>query len=199
MDLEKELTQSIISIAKYGGFYIGRYETGSLSGEAVVKRMNTDIRSQTWYTMYEKCKRLRGANENVVTSMIFGSQFDRTLMWIIESGDKTKEQVATNSKEWGIYSNATLKYDSTGDGEQNATHSGNYSTIPAGASEQTKADNIYDLCGNVYDWTIETYSTNFRVLRGGDFLSNTTAKYRYYSNPSNNGGLYGCRAVLFIR
>ncbi len=74
MDLEKEFETSIESIAQYGGFYIGRYETGGLSGETVVRRMDTDISNQTWYSMYEKCKKLRGANENVVTSMIFGSR-----------------------------------------------------------------------------------------------------------------------------
>lgn len=45
--LQKELEQffytTIESIKKYGGFYIGRYETGGLSETAVVRRMNTDL------------------------------------------------------------------------------------------------------------------------------------------------------------
>ena len=203
MDLEKEFMQSIISIAKYGGFYIGRYETGGLNAEAKVVRMDTNISSQTWYSMYEKCKKLRGANENVVTSMIFGSQFDRTLMWLIESGDKTKEQVAEDSGEWGNYYNVTLKYDSTGDGEQNATHIENRnSKIPTGSSEQTKANNIYDLCGNVCDWTLEASGNNCRVLRGGsyeDYSSNDPAEWGIIYDPGYSDYDCGCRNTLYIR
>ncbi len=204
MDLEKEFTQSIISIAKYGGFYIGRYETGGLNAEAKVVRMDTNISSQTWYSMYEKCKKLRGANENVVTSMIFGSQFDRTLMWLIESDNDIEiADVATDSKDWGNYYNVSLKYDSDGDGSEEATKQESRSTrIPAGSSEQTKANNIYDLCGNVYDWTIEACGTVNRVLRGGYYGNSSAvgpASYRNDFGPYNSGSFYGCRAALFIR
>ncbi len=204
MNLEKEFETSIESIAKYGGFYIGRYETGSLSGEAVVRRMDKDIGEQTWYTMYEKCKKLRGANENVVTSMIFGSQFDRALMWIIESDNGIdKEDVATDSKDWGNYYNVTLQYDNDGDGSGEATKQENIGTrIPAGSSEKTKAKNIYDLAGNVYDWTIEVYGTDCRVLRGGLYVNvsnKTPAGYRTKIEPYTNNDFIGCRAALFIR
>ena len=107
MQLEKEFSNMIKSVEKYGGFYIGRYETGNLSQEkAVVIKGNSDIGSQTWYTMYKKCKELKGINNKVETSMIWGSQWDRTLMWLVESGDKTKEQIC-NSTDWGNYNNST--------------------------------------------------------------------------------------------
>ena len=204
MNLELEFETSIESIAKYGGFYIGRYETGGLKGEAVVRRMDTDLGSQTWYTMYEKCKMLSGVNENVVTSMIFGSQFDRALMWIIESDNEIgKEDVATDSQDWGNYTNVELQYDNDGNGEAERTKSANTSTkIPAGSSEKTKANNIYDLCGNVYDWTIEAYVTNYRVLRGGSCIGESTglpARYRSSNTPYSSDVNIGCRAALFIR
>ena len=56
--LETEFNSMIASVEKYGGFYIGRYETGNLKeAEAVVVKNNSDINNQTWYTMYNKSKR----------------------------------------------------------------------------------------------------------------------------------------------
>ena len=165
IELEKEFTNMIKSVEKYGGFYIGRYETGDLKKDvAVVRRMNTDIGSQTWYTMYEKCKKLKGSNKNVKTGMIWGNQYDRTLMWLIESENKTKEQVIDDSKDWGNYNNTTFEYENSS-GSIVTKKEGSSTRIPTGSSEFTKANNIYDLAGNVYDWTAEAYYTYGRVLR----------------------------------
>ena len=99
--LEKEFNNMIKSVEKYRGFYIGRYETGNLSKDIpVIQQGNTDIGKQTWYEMYKKCKDLNGSNNKVQTGMIWGSQFDRTLMWLVESGDKTKEEICS-STDWG--------------------------------------------------------------------------------------------------
>ena len=183
MQLEKEFNNMIKSVEKYGGFYIGRYETGSLSQEkAVVVKGNSDIGSQTWYEMYKKCKELKGSNNKVETGMIWGSQWDRTLMWLVESKDKTKEQIC-NSTDWGNYSN------STGEAE-------------AGYSESWKANNIYDLAGNVYDWTMEASSSGIRVLRGGYYYDNGTyypASSRNYFSPAYSVSNNGCRGVLYIK
>ena len=92
--LEKEFNNMVASVEKYGGFYIGRYETGNINQETpVIRKGNTNINGQTWYKMYKRCKNLRGENTNVVTGMIWGNQWDRTLMWLIETGNKTKEQI----------------------------------------------------------------------------------------------------------
>ena len=56
--LEEEFETMIKSVIRYKGFYIGRYETGSISEtKAQVTKNNSDIHSQTWYTMYQKIKR----------------------------------------------------------------------------------------------------------------------------------------------
>ena len=85
-ELEENFYATIKSIKEYGGFYIGRYETGRLNGTAVVRKMDTNIANQSWYTMYEKCKTLSGTNKNVATSMIWGCLWDETLEWLYESG-----------------------------------------------------------------------------------------------------------------
>ena len=200
--LEKEFNNMVASVEKYGGFYIGRYETGNINQDTpVIQKGNTNISSQTWYNMYKRCKNIRGANTNVETGMIWGNQWDRTLMWLIETGSKTKEQIADDSTSWGNYYNATFEYvNSSG---STATKNENSSTrIPTGSAEYTKANNIYDLAGNVRDWTMEAYSTSYRVYRGGYYYGDgvsSPADYRSYYVPTYSLYHYGCRSALYIK
>ena len=200
--LEKEFNNMVASVEKYGGFYIGRYETGNINQDTpVIQKGNTNISSQTWYNMYKRCKNIRGANTNVETGMIWGNQWDRTLMWLIETGSKTKEQIADDSTSWGNYYNATFEYvNSSG---STATKNENSSTrIPTGSAEYTKANNIYDLAGNVRDWTMEAHSASYRVYRGGDFGSNGDygpAGNRNVNYPTYSVVNYGCRSALYIK
>ena len=205
---QTDFKKMINSVEKYGGFYIGRYETGDLSKEqVVVQKGNTDIHSQTWYAMYEKSKTLSDNNNNIETGMIWGNQWDRTLMWLMECNakdettGKSKEEVISDSTSWGNYSNATFTY--TNSSGVTATKNENSSTrIPTGSTEYTKANNIYDLAGNVYDWTMEANSTLSRVLRGGRFGytgSYGPARSRNVSVPNNSFSFYGCRAALYIK
>ena len=200
--LEKEFNNMIVSVEKYGGFYIGRYETGNINQETpVVQKGNTNISSQTWYNMYKRCKNIKGDNTNVETGMIWGNQWDRTLMWLIETGSKTKEQIADDSTSWGNYNNATFEYvNSSGSTVTKNENSG--TKIPTGNTEYTKANNIYDLAGNVHDWTMEAYSTNNRVSRGGYYYSvgdSYPADNRGSINPTVSYSIYGCRSALYIK
>ena len=200
--LEKEFNNMVASVEKYGGFYIGRYETGNINQDTpVIQKGNTNISSQTWYNMYKRCKNIKGANTNVETGMIWGNQWDRTLMWLIETGSKTKEQIADDSTSWGNYYNATFEYvNSSGSTVTKNENSG--TKIPTGNTEYTKANNIYDLAGNVYDWTMEASSTIYRVSRGGDFNSggySSPADDRYYGYPTSSYDYYGCRSALYIK
>ena len=205
---QTDFKKMIYSVEKYGGFYIGRYETGDLNQEvAVVQKGNTNIASQTWYAMYEKCKTLSDNNNNIETGMIWGNQFDRTLMWLMECNakdettGKNKEEVISDSTSWGNYSNATFQYTNSSGGTS-TKNSGNSTRIPTGSTEYTKANNIYDLAGNVYDWTMEACITDFRVLRGSYYdLAGSIypASYRINYDPTYSTSGNGCRAVLYIK
>ena len=200
--LEKEFNNMVASVEKYGGFYIGRYETGNINQDTpVIQKGNTNISSQTWYNMYKRCKNIKGDNTNVETGMIWGNQWDRTLMWLIETGSKTKEQIADDSTSWGNYNNATFEYvNSSGSTVTKNENSG--TKIPTGNTEYTKANNIYDLAGNVYDWTMEAYSTGGRVYRGGNYGSDGgsyPAAYRNDLSPTVSNFGYGCRSALYIK
>ena len=199
--LEKEFNNMVASVEKYGGFYIGRYETGNINQDTpVIQKGNTNISSQTWYNMYKRCKNIKGANTNVETGMIWGNQWDRTLMWLIETGSKTKEQIADDSTSWGNYYNATFEYVNSS-GSTATKNEGSSTRIPTGSAEYTKANNIYDLVGNVRDWTMEAGSSYSRVYRGGYYVSNgdlSPADYRYYGSPTGSNYFYGCRSALYI-
>ena len=181
--LEKEFNSMIESVEEYGGFYIGRYETGNISkNKAVIKKGNNNIGGQTWYTKYIKCKELKYMDD-ALTGMIWGCQWDRTLMWLIETGNKTKGDICNNSVSWGNYVDSTFEYINT-DGTLSIKEAENSKLIPTGSSEYTKANNIYDLSGNIRDLTMEELTNFCRIYRGGDYWS-----YGSYSAKGRfNGG-----------
>ena len=212
-ELEENYYATIKSIKEHGGFYIGRYETGGLSGTAVVRKMETDINNQTWYTMYEKTKELSGTNDNAITSMIWGSLWDETLQWLYESGAKTSdgtqltyELIGSDSTKWGNYHNSTFSYipaDATTPDETAAKPRN--ALIPTGSAEYTKVNNIYDLAGNVYDGTLEANFASSRGHRGGFYLDDglfypAADRYGSYDiSPDLSAYYYGCRSALFIK
>ena len=179
--VETEFNNMITSVEKYGGFYIGRYETGNLSQEkATVVKNNTDIGNQTWYSMYKKAKGI-AVNNNVTSSMIWGSQWDATMRWMYNSGNEEKKKYTYDSRGKGNYSSD--------------------SPIATGSIEAYAVNNIYDMAGNVSDWTIEAYSTVLRVTRGGNYSddgSNGPASVRRSSNPTNSIDNYGFRVALYM-
>ena len=102
-----------------------------------------------------------------------------------------KDKNINDSSSWGNYfNNTTTKYENINtlyaihqynNGWQYATKykkgqltwapRGNGSKqleLSSGSSEDFKAFNIYDLAGNMSEWTTES-SGNYRVLRGGGF------------------------------
>ena len=191
-ELEENFLITIKSIQEYGGFYIGRYETGGLNKEAVVRKMDTNLGRQTWYSMYEKTQKLKGNNENIETLMIWGSLWDETLQWLVDSGATTStgiqltyKELRSDSSDWGNYQTSSFYYIPSGSETPDATAEKEINTstkIPAGSAEYTKVNNIYDLAGNVYDWTLEAYSTNYRFFRGGRYNY-----YGYYPAADRNG------------
>ena len=184
--LEQEFNSMIESVEKYGGFYIGRYENGDLSKDNfVVRKSNTDIHSQNWYTMYKKCKNLRKDNKNIETGMIWGSQWDRTLMWLIESGNKTKEEISVDSTNWGNFKESEFEYINEY-GSKVTKKSGALAKIPTGSTEYTKANNIYDLAGNMAEWSME--SSSYGRKSGGAWNNEPKhyVAYRYVGFSEEN-------------
>ena len=176
-ELEQNYFEIIESIKRYGGFYIGRYITGGLKNTAVVRKMEIDIDMQNWYAMYKKCLTLKGNNDNVKTTMITGNLWDEAIEWLVKSEATisdgttlTYKLVGGDSTTWGNYKNATFNYIAANAETPVATENKavNKSTsIPTGSTEYTKANNIYDMAGNILEWTTEALTTNYRTERSG--------------------------------
>ncbi len=163
-ELEQFFYKTIESIKRYGGFYIGRYETGGITKTAVVRKMDTNISSDNWtdnwYKIYEKCKTLGISNPAVTTSMIWGTLWDKTLNWIVNtSDDKTMmyNAIYVNSNSFANYPYSEFYYYSDLDMTISKKEIDSGIKIPTGSAEYTKINNIYDMAGNVFDWTLEAY------------------------------------------
>jgi len=145
--LEEEFTEMKVSVERYHGFYIGRYETGGVSSaKAVTVKGILDIASQTWYKLYQMNKDMVKEN-GIKSSMIWGSQWDQTMIWFDTQGGTTKDYV----------------YNSIGKGHYLGRDG---STIATGSSPAHSVNNIYDMAGNAWELTLESTDTVFRVIRG---------------------------------
>ena len=162
----REYETMIKSIEKYGGFYIGRYE---LSGtvDNPTEKTGTTIIDKTWYELYNACKKIGGSDkEGIATGMIWGCQWDATCDFIATKGE---QRSITSSSAWGNYENSEKK--------------------DTGSNEEWKANNIYDIAGNCYEWTQEAISTSYRTSRGGygsNSGSNNPASGRYGTIPTSS-------------
>ena len=162
---------------------------------------------------------------NKTGSLLFGIQWDLTCKFLEKNSDLTKEDIKTDSTRWGNYGNNSLtlikgKYniqpnnansiwkqyteDTVNYVVSSQTSSNtNYSElITSGASEQTKKLNIYDLAGNMNEWTLEHTSISDLPCteRGGLFFdegSSYPATFRGAFSTSYNYGDFGFRTTIY--
>ena len=173
-----DYNKMIASISKYEGFYIGRYELS----DAGVQKDKQPLTNTNWYNLYKKCTELN-ASEKVETRMIWGCQWDVTMNWLISSGAKTSNEVNTDSSSWGNYKDALV---TANDRTTVLKASGEEQKLNTGVTTSTMANNIYDLAGNVWEWTQEANLDFARAGRGGYFSRNSSdgsASERYVSVP----------------
>ena len=103
-------------------------------------------------------------------------------------------QTSTNSEV------ANFPTNSTGKGNYKDTN-GN-ATIPTGSNSSYAVNNIYDMAGNVWDWTLEAGGTAGRVLRGCGYISTASAgpaSYRYSAYTTDSNSRNGCRSTLYAK
>ena len=179
----------IASIQKYGGFYIGRYE---LSNDGMQKGKETLV-YKNWYKLYKKCTTLN-ASEKVESKMIWGIQWDLACDFISKKGE---QKSITDSTAWGNHS------DSTGNAAVMDGEEPEYGFKQVtGFSEYWKANNIYDLAGNCWEWTQEACDTYGRAGRGGDCYgkgSTYPASYRDDVSAKSSYDFYTSRPTLIIK
>ena len=157
-------------------------KTVELAEEANKDTVRTDIKSKltsnsttigNYYNSAFTLNRGKFAQDNALSKWYnFNSEEKPTLV----TGSKKKEQSS--------YENGIL-----------------LTTGATGATEVTSLQNIYDIAGNLWEWTREFYSTSGPCVdRGGSYGtcgSNTQAKYRSGTNISHLDGSVGFRIGLW--
>ena len=186
------------SVNAWGGYYIGRYEAGDKeSTEAKTMRSGqTDAtitikKGQAPYNYITQANAKTKAEEmdttqgytTATTKLVSSYAWDTAISYIqIKNSD-----YGTNSPE-GNYYNTTFTYtDITGASQTKNNNS--YTLIPTG--QTTAVSNIYDMGGNLYEYTTESYSNG-----GGPYVHRGGYCHNYYGNAPAGGRVYGNGAAV---
>ena len=174
------------SINENGGFYIGRYEASENNGVTEIKANKAPRNNISKTNALAKANDMYDSQE-FTSSLLTGAAWDRTLGWLEETGAVSSIEIVGDSKNWGNY------YDDS--------FSGTTDLINTGSMTQTEKNHIFDLAGNVEEWTTEASSSGHRVFRGG-YYNSTGSIYpcsrRYYSSPDPTNSVIGFRLALYL-
>ena len=216
------------SVYQNGGFYIGKYETGIENAPKTDGDENTApteipvIKQNAYPYNYVTCSQAQTLasgmvkSENYTSSLMFGVQWDLVLKYL-ETKGTAQADLKTNSTNWGNYcdnlweiTNKNSKYAiytnyKLGDwtsGAYGKKDSNKSVLLSTGASETFSKQGIYDLAGNVWEWTLEyTASSSFPCARrGGNYISNGSnnpAASRSNNNTTYYYGGVGFRLSLY--
>ena len=211
---EKIYTELLVSVEKYKGFYMGRYEATYSSGDSIenyvpgskvsTSALVEDVKNesgQLWNFVsanesYEIAQNMYKENTTIVSHLPYGVEYDTVMKWLIETKDKTKDEIITNSSSWG--NTATDTFSNT------------LELINTGQFQETKANNIYDLAGNVFEWSREYFGrTGHTIIRGnhftaykGELFHATSAGSRTWITGGGNDQKFrvmGFRVALYIK
>ena len=201
------------SVKDYGGFYIGRFETGKdESGNVVIRKGVTPYNNVPWSVTEEMTEdesidgTENGAIEqaryfatskrytSVKSTLCYGVQWDAALNFI-DPNYITKAEIGTPN-----CSEDSFVRDSSGKGNYFDSDSTN-NPGQTGAKEEYQIKNIYDLAGNVYEWTMESYNTAYRVFRGGGCIysgSDGPSSFRINFYPGSASDIHSFRVTLYL-
>ena len=185
------------SVGTYGGFYIAAYEAGI---EGTTENYSLETKTATDGSVPPLSKAGKGVwnyisrtdaltvaesmvntSDGVKSGLISGECWDTTLQWMVNSSTNatTNAGYDTNSDGKGWYAQSTR-------------HTTGYYAI----------NNIYDMAGNVWEWTTENctdFGSSCLVIRGGVYGysgSECPAAFRYISR-GNADVVIGFRVVLY--
>ena len=177
--LQEEYNSAVKKVIQSGGFWVGRYETSGIDSSNDDTAVNIVAGKGTsngtdpfsWYRMYKQQQNY-ASKKNLETSKT------QSTMIFGAAYDQTI-----------IFANCANKTTSKKD----------YGSVKTGNVEDDCYKNIYDLCGNLYEWTTEARSASFRAYRGGNWNSSVSSSYRNSDYPQNNhSATYGSRTTLYV-
>ena len=206
---KKEAKEMYKSVYDNEGFYIGRYETGKDNNENAIIQKGANVYNNVAWSrngqMNEESTEIAegvdgtkdGAIElarnfdtangytTATSTLCYGVQWDSVLTWI----DPEYDDFAKDSTGKGNYN----------EDENTNPWKGNLATT--GTSKDYKINNIYDLAGNAWEWTMESKDDNGRVNRGGYYRSEGsggTVSYRSSSYPLGRHSSISFRISLYL-
>ena len=197
------------SVERYKGFYIGRYEAGDKENtEAKTLRSSNDVTktvtikaNQAPYNYVTRTQAISLAEGfatkqgyKAKTKLVSSYAWDTTIAFL----QKVNSDYG-NSSEEGNYYNITFSYtDITGASQTKGKKS--EELVPTG--QTTPVCNIYDMGGNVCEWTTESCSnTDYPyAVRGGSCYHNFASVPAGNRNNNSDDAYddYGFRLTLFM-
>lgn len=144
--------QFISSVEKYGGFYVARYESGNENNKVVSKKNVNVWNNITYEDALNLSKNMYNSSVSGIYSNLINSYaWDTIMIWTSNIPNINSENVSYlyNSRDMGNYSNKISV---------------------TGSSEAYKIKNIYDIAGNVAEFTTEQmnyHEKNIHISRGG--------------------------------
>ena len=192
--LQSSIADETADVKKYGGFYIGRYEAGIPIGDTTpsnkkgkpVSKQGATVWTNITYANAKASAESMISNDYVQTGLLTGKAWDRTCHFIEDAVTSL-----TDSRTYGNYYDSQSPANVTGYGSKQV----------AGFSDKWSVKNIYDLAGNVLEWTAEVHSF-YGIYRGGYYNNGVDfpVSYRLACYPSSaSGDNIGFRSRLYIK
>ncbi|MBO6233630.1 MAG: SUMF1/EgtB/PvdO family nonheme iron enzyme, partial [Clostridia bacterium] len=206
----KELDKFVKSALTNGGYYIARYEAGiegttasTTNGTYSISGSNFSTNGLTAENLNDYKSKLTSKPGKGVWNKINQPNADTLCRNMYTSGVNSD---LMNSYAWDtaiifIQQCANSSYASTSGQSTDTTKPGTTGTNTLLAtSEADKQCNIYDMAGNVREWTTESFdnSGNPCVFRGGYYGNTRTTSYRNYLSTADTSYNIGFRPLLYL-
>ena len=180
------------SVAKNGGYYIGRYEVGNENGTAVIKYNQIPYTDINWSTAYGLAKEI-GGGTGATTYLCSSYAWDTAINFIQNNGyanyAKTRDGFNENWYDKLVVENGT-------------TIKEVYKAQRLETGKTTAKCNIYDMGGNVAEFTTEVMPSTSEpaVLRSGYYSAYFyPAGQRFDVRTLGTSSYAGLRATLFLK
>ena len=186
-ELHNQYNKMIESVIKYGGFYVARYET-TVPDESKEEDKNDNICcfkaqrdvmiNKNWYEFYKMHEDYGDSiGSNIHSNSIWGCQWDQVMLFM-----KDIKNELDNNKPY-IISAIGMATETNGNIAKSAL------------DEKYSVKNIFDIAGNVYEYTLETRSATTHTKRSSCYQKGTTCyankrSYVIIQNDSNTGSVY---------
>lgn len=177
-DEGSEVEEMYKSVKINKGFYIARYETGETPSS---KKNNVPKTNIKWGDAVKTAENFTKDQRytSVQSTLCYGVQWD-AIMRNLNKGTQQEKEYIKNSTGIGNYKT----------GGKQTTGNNNY-----------QIKNIYDLAGNVKEWTMEQNGENGKIARGGSYQEQgdtNSVAVRSINNGGTESNDTGYRIALYL-